>query len=589
MVEENSRSTTALAGRPRTGAAVEAPRWLRVRGWLRREPVLASLFSLVAAIVLTWPTLAGLTTTIPQDTADPLLQAWQVAWTGHALATDPGALWQTNAFFPAKDALAFSDSLLGYAPAGLFGDGPEAALIRYNLLFILAYALACAGGYALARQLGSSWQGAAVAGFAFAFAPWRLAHGGHLNILSTGGIALSLAMLARGHGFSLRDGYHPDRARPGWALAGWLVAAWQMTLGFGIGLPFAYVLLGVVLISALRWLTTGRPPFPKPLLWANLAGGLSFGAITILMGLPYLRVLAANPDARRSLWDVDVHSPPWKGFFLAPNESAIWGDLGEAARSDLAAPAEMTLLPGLILITLATFGILASVYSRKVRLWLVLGTAVSVILALGTKVLGDGEFTYLLLYHYLPAWDAIRTPSRLVVWTTLLLGLLAAGGVTYLCERLGRSGAVRRQVLVSVALVLPALLVLVEGANRTAHPEVPKAPVAMGTLRGPVLVLPSDQIADQQTMFFSTDGFPVLVNGGSGFLPRVTDEMREKTKNFPDAGSIAYLRKLGVRTVVVHNGPRNNLWFQRARNTALEELNIAGKRVDDDVFVFTLD
>ncbi|MCK2240546.1 MULTISPECIES: hypothetical protein [unclassified Crossiella] len=582
MVDENQRSRTALlTDRPHAGAVFG----VRLKHWLTREPVLAAGFSLLAAIVLTWPTLAGLTDTIPQDTADPLLQAWQVAWNGHALLSDPGNLWQTNAFFPAKDALAFSDSLLGYAPAGLIGNGPVAALVRYNLLFILAYALACAGGYALARQLGASWQGAAVTGFAFAFAPWRLAHGGHLNILSTGGIALALAMLARGHGFSLREGYRPDRVRPGWALAGWLVAAWQLTLGFGIGLPFAYVLAGVVLVSVIRWFTTGRPPLRKRLFSFDVAGGAAFTLTSLLMGLPYLRVLAANPDARRSLWDVDVHSPPWYGFFLAPNESAIWGDVSERGRAGLAAPAEMTLLVGLILITLAVFGLTVSAWSRKTRVWLTVGTAVSVTLALGTKVFGDGEYTYLLLYHYLPAWDAIRTPSRLVVWTTLLLGLLAAGGVTYLCERAPR----RNRPLVSVALLLPALLVLTEGANRTAHPEVPTSPVAMRTLRSPALILPSDQIEDQQTMFFSTDGFPVLANGGSGFLPKITDDMRQRTKNFPDAASAAYLRQLGVRTVVVHNRPRNNPAFQRARSAPLGELNIVGKRVDDDVYIFSLE
>lgn len=585
MVNKYERSTTALADRPQaTSGAVFAA---RLRGWLTAEPVLASAFALVVAMVMTWPTLAGLSTTIPQDTADPLLQAWQVAWNGHALLTDPGNLWQTNAFFPAKDALAFSDSLLGYAPAGLIGEGPEAALIRYNLLYIFAYALACAGGYALARQLGASWQGAAVAGFAFAFAPWRLAHGGHLNILSTGGIVLALAMLARGHGFSLREGYQTGRARPGWALAGWLVAAWQLTLGFGVGLPFAYVLAGVVLVSAIRWLTTGRPPFPRRLLGADLAGGLAFAAVSVLMGLPYLRVLAANPDARRSLWDVDVHSPPWYGFFLAPGESAIWGEVSERGRADLAAPAEMTLLVGIVLITLAVFGLLVSAWSRKVRFWLAVGTAVSVVLALGTKVIGDGEYTYLLLYHYLPAWDAIRTPSRLVLWTTLLLGLLAAGGVTHLAERAAQTR--RSRPLLAVALVLPALLVLGEGANRTAHPEVPAAPVAMSTLRSPALILPSEQIEDQQTMFFSTDGFPVLANGGSGFLPRITDELRKKTKNFPDRESVAHLRQLGVRTVVVHNRPRNNPAFRRAQSAELGELNVTVKRVHDDAYVFSLD
>ena len=39
-----------------------------------------------------------------------------MAWDGHALLTDPLHLWDANAFYPERYSLAFSDSLLGYAP-----------------------------------------------------------------------------------------------------------------------------------------------------------------------------------------------------------------------------------------------------------------------------------------------------------------------------------------------------------------------------------------------------------------------------------------------------------------------------------------
>ena len=58
----------------------------------------------------------------------------------------------------------------------------------------------------------------------------------------------------------MRHGYRPERCRPGWALAGWLVAAWQVSLGFGIGLPFAYTLAGITVIAVGAWLVR-RPPF----------------------------------------------------------------------------------------------------------------------------------------------------------------------------------------------------------------------------------------------------------------------------------------------------------------------------------------
>ncbi|WP_433792784.1 hypothetical protein [Actinoplanes sp. CA-252034] len=200
------------------------------------------------AVAMTWPALRYPMHTLPQDLGDPSRQAWQVSWIGHILVTDPVRLWQANAYFPAADGLAFGDSLVGYALAGMIGTGPAAAVLRYNVLFVLAHALLVIGAYALVRQLGARRTGAAVAAVAFSYAPWRLAQEGHLDIISAGGIPLALAMLARGHGYSLRHGFRADRRSALWAIGGWIVAIWQLTLGFSLGVPFAYV-LGLLLIA----------------------------------------------------------------------------------------------------------------------------------------------------------------------------------------------------------------------------------------------------------------------------------------------------------------------------------------------------
>ncbi|BEL10660.1 hypothetical protein Q0Z83_088510 [Actinoplanes sichuanensis] len=200
------------------------------------------------AVMMTWPALRYPMHTLPQDLGDPSRQAWQVSWIGHILISDPVRLWQANAYFPAADGLAFGDSLVGYALAGMIGTGPAAAVLRYNVLFVFAHALLVIGAYALVRQLGARRTGAAVAAVAFAYAPWRLAQEGHLDIISAGGIPLALAMLARGHGYSLRHGFRAERRSATWAICGWLVAIWQLTLGFSLGIPFAYV-LGLLLIA----------------------------------------------------------------------------------------------------------------------------------------------------------------------------------------------------------------------------------------------------------------------------------------------------------------------------------------------------
>ncbi|HWH02013.1 MAG TPA: hypothetical protein VNV66_22460 [Pilimelia sp.] len=537
------------------GGPVRRSRWR----WLWHEWTLAVLGGLALAVVLTWPTLKHPATTIPGDLGDPTLQAWQVAWAGHALLTNPLGLWHSNTFYPELYSYAYSDTLLGYAPAGMIGSGVEAAIVRYNVLFVLLHALAFIGAYALVRQLGSGRLGAVVAGVAWAYAPWRLAHSGHMNILSIGGIALSLAMLARGHGWSLRHGYRPERRRPGWVVAGWLVAAWQITLGFGIGLPLVYFLAAAGLVAAAAygiswWRRRRRPPFGRALLAANLVGGAVFAATTLSIGAVYLKVVELNPQARRGLEWTQMFSPPPEGLLTAPDQSWLWGERHAAARAEMVWPPEMSLLPGMTLIWLAAIGLLFSAFRLRHRILLGLGVVGTALLALGSNLGEDGDPGYLTLSKHLPGWDALRTPGRMMLWTSLLLAVLAAGAITAAMEsvrRRARPGAPRAALHALAAL--PLVLVLAESVNVTPHPEVPKAPAAMRAAAEPLLVLPLPEgdLFQLHVMLWSTDGFPRVPNGLAGFTPASQEQIRVTTYGFPDASSVAYLRGLGIRSVVV--------------------------------------
>ncbi|GHJ57194.1 hypothetical protein Nm8I071_65010 [Nonomuraea sp. TT08I-71] len=553
------------------------------------EWTVASVASLALAVLMTWPTLRYPSYTLPQDYWDPSLQSWQLAWSGHILLTDPGQLWSSNTFFPEPWSFAFSDTLLGYAPAGMIGAGPEDALLRYNIMFVLAHALATFGAYALARQLGAGRIGGAVAGASYTYAPWLLAQAGHLHILSNGGIPLALAMLARGHGWSLRHGYRPRRRHAGWAFAGWVVAAWQLSLGFGIGLPFAYLLAGVVLVSAVVWFVRRRRvkrPFGRRLFLADLLGGLVFAAVGAALAVPYFKVAELHPNAARTLGDIQLYSPPASGFFTAPAESRIWGGLHEGARAALPWHPEMTLLPGFVLYALAAGGLFFSVWRVRHRLFLLAGVLVTMALAMGTRFL-DGRFTYVPLFEHLPGWNGLRTPGRMMLWTTLLLGLLAAGAVTAFCARVRELAAERVPPWpgpwLRLATLVPLLLVVVEGLNVTPHPVVPRQPAVMRTVDGPMLVLPSSQNLDQPVMLWSTDRFQRMVNGGSGFTPDSQAQAREATVSFPDFASVDYLRRRGVKNVVVLRDRLAGTPWEGMLDRPVDGLGVTREEVGDAV------
>ncbi|GAA4912819.1 hypothetical protein LX16_2331 [Stackebrandtia albiflava] len=547
---------------------------------LRHEWTLAALGSLALAVFMTWPAAADPAHTIPQDLGDPLLITYVLAWTGHALWNDPSGIWDTSSFWPAVDSYAFTDTFLGYAPAALIGSGHEAALIRYNVLFILAFALAFLGCYALLRQLGARVAGSVVGAAAFAYAPWKLAQAGHLQVLSVGGIVLALAMLARGHGWSLRYGYRRNRTRWGWVLGGWLVAAWQVSIGFGMGVPFAYLLAGIGIVAVVCWAVSGFPRVPWRIVAADAGGGLVFAAVGLLLAIPYFRVIEAHPEAVRTLDYVDVFSPTWSSFLIAPGESALWGEAHAPARAEMVAPVETSLLVGFTLLSLAVVGLVWSVWTRRQRWYLAAGTFVSVALAMGTNFIDDGTWAYALLFEYLPGFDGLRTPGRLVLYTTILLAILAAGTLTHLADRLDGYAnedrvdprwTVTAPVPLRLAVLLPVLLVLAEGmgVGKTARPEPP--PVALSELADPILVLPSDGWNDTTVQYWSVDGFPQITNGTAAFTPTSQQEIRDDALSFPAPLSVAALREQGIRTVVIVRDRVDGTPWQNALNTATQD------------------
>ncbi|GAB1688419.1 hypothetical protein KRM28CT15_02220 [Krasilnikovia sp. M28-CT-15] len=582
---------TAFATTPeRTpGRLRRAVRALR-RG-LIHEYALAGYASLLLAVAMTWPALRYPLRTLPQDLYDPSRQAWQVSWAGHILITDPARLWHANAFFPLPHSFAFGDSLLGYAPAGMLGTGPDAAVLRYNILFVLAHALLTLGGYTLIRQLGARRTGAAVGAVAFAYAPWRLAQEGHLDIVSVGAIPLALAMLARGHGWSLRYGFRPARRRARWAVAGWLLAAWQISLGFAQGLPFAYVLAFLVLVVLVaapirRLRRRGQGPvLGWRLLVTDLLGILIVAGVGLLIALPYLRAGATGPAGT----EVRFFSPPVHSLLIGPAESRIWGAAHAVPRASLRWAAEMSLLPGFVLYTLALVGLVFSIWTWRQRFVMLLALAAAVVLTLGTTVF-DGRWTYLPLFGHLPGSFGVRIPGRLMLWVTLLLAVLAAGAADEFVRRAEQLSAQRMPPWpgpwLRAATLVPLALVLVEGWGVTAHPVVPLQPEAMRTVASSTLVLPTFTLSDQTVMLWSTSRFQPLANGGGAFAPAHQAELRRNAVTFPDQASIAYLRGLGVQTVLLVRSQAAGTPWERAGDVPVDPLGITREDLDEDTVLF---
>ena len=386
-------------GSASAGAQETPQRWAPSPTFGRREILLAALAGIGLAVITTWPLVLHMQSRIAPDLGDPVRTAWEVAWVGHAMLHNPLHLFDANTFYPHPLSLAFSDSLLGYGPAGFFGSGTVAALVRYNLLFLFAWSLCFVGAYLLARELGLGRLGGAAAAAAFAYAPYRVTEAGHLHVISSGGIPLALFLLLRGY----------RRRSRGLVLAGWLVSAWQISLGFTLGMQYAYLVAVLAALALLYWwrgrLTpsledarasrgrrrrlrggtrraapgrraSGGPPraarprgplIPRNLLAVTCAGVAVLGAVTVYQSVPYLKVAHDYPTAKRTIKEVKNYSSGPAALLSASSENRVWGGATSGMRAKVHSKNESVFFPGGLILVLALSAWSASRGSRYTR------------------------------------------------------------------------------------------------------------------------------------------------------------------------------------------------------------------------------
>jgi hypothetical protein len=253
-----------------------------------------------------------------------------------------------------------------------------------------------------------------------------------------------------------------------------------------------------------------------------------------------------------------------RAFLVAPDQSLVWKGATRSIRDGVPAPNEMSLFPGVAIGVLALFGALGSAYRRRMRLGLALGTLALAALSLGLRRNGL-PYPYRALYEIAPGWRGIRTPGRLMNFTTLSLALLAGGGAEQAVAAVRQRADHRRAALAGRGLALAlVLVVLLEGSGFRVHehgsgllagplhPAVPDEPAGQRDAQPPILNLPLDNEDSRKWVLWSTDGFPDIVNGRGSFIPLYVAEMNTSLAAFPDRRSVKILQDLGVRTVVMH-------------------------------------
>jgi len=198
------------------------------------------------AVLHTWPLALHPGRYSRNDNADTELNEWILAWVEHQLPRDPAHLFEANIFYPAHDALAFSEPLIVPAIMGapLAWAGASPVLV-YNLVLILGFALTAFATALVVESWTGSLIAALVAGSAFAFNTHTLKRLAHIQGIHIYGLPLALLAIER----IVQRG--STRAAIG-------LAAYLALLAYTSGylVVFATVMIGLVLL-------TRRAPEPE--------------------------------------------------------------------------------------------------------------------------------------------------------------------------------------------------------------------------------------------------------------------------------------------------------------------------------------
>ena len=514
-----------------------------------------------------------MTSVLPNDLGDPLLNTWILAWDAGRFAHGLRGLWDAPIFYPYSHALAYSEHLLGIA---IFSAPLQWAtrnpILVFNAVFLTSFVLAGGAMYLLARTLTGRRDAALIAGLIFAFTPYRFAHIAHLQMLMWGWLPLSM-----------------------WALHRyWATGAFRFLLGAGA----AYVLLS---LSNMYLTYFGA----LPLAVAAVAGFLrtrQSRARALLHGTVVVAlILLALAPIIRTYYQVRneinlVRQPVETLQFSAAIEDytrghanlRIWRRIGGSS-------GEHELFPGAAAVLLSILAV-ATLSKREphVRLYLIIALLAFVLSlgpspsAWGHSLPFPGPYGWLLMA--VPGLNGIRSVARLNTDVVLALAVLAAFGVAILVNRVR---APHRTFVVGAL----AALILAEGwaapirtasfdavgepADRDAYAYLAAAP------HGAVLEMPlglPDPALELKYQYMTLLHRHPLVNGRSGYESPLFKLLHGNDSVFSEAGRasavITMLRAIGVRHVVVHVDACSDLDECAAFAQALDsdEVQVATRR-----------
>ena len=506
---------------------------------------------------MTWPHVLTIATRATEH-QDVFFNLWRLRWVHHALTTSPSDLFNGNQFYPESRVLAYSDAML---VESLLGTPMLAAglppLLVHNLLFLGAFAASGFAMFVLARHVTASTAGAVLAGVVFAFAPYRFGHYMHMELQWAFWIPLAFWALLRT--------FETGTVRFG-ILTGVFVALQIMSaIYYGIFLALALAAVGglhLVFTDSRRRVAAVK---------ALAAGAVLAVCVTSAYAIPY-RAAAARVGTRGET-EILRYSARARSYLSVTEGNFLYG-------RTRAGSAELTLFPGYAPVMLAIAGVVLARPTAPVVISLV-GLLFAVDLSFGLN-----GVLYPWLFEHSAVFKGLRAPARASILVLMFLGVLAARGWSLTSQKLPARVRTAAALIVIGAALLEYWVVPV---RLTPYPN--QAPLLYSFLArqppGLVAEFPMprpDTLPGHEARYAYTSTFHwlPLVNGYSGYYPPSYITRLERVRNLADRRGVDFLRREGVRYVIVHEGNfADRVDFTRMFDTLTEAGAIPLARLND--------
>lgn len=471
------------------------------------------LFFLAMAIAFTWP-LARLLPIAVAYPGDPLLTTYFLAWDAHAMATAPGEIYSANIFFPAPDALTFSENLFGLWPLAAVLLAFLTPLAAHNVLLIVGIAFSAYGASVLGRtvtqSLTQSISGGVLAGITYGFCAWRFIHLAHIQHAWGGWLALLLAAIV-----------HYDRRRTTGAAV--LVAAAFVLNGLT---NLHYLVFAVVLSAiALTFLIASAPTRRQPPYLFRLGGALGVATLIVAVILWPYRSTDRIDEIRGDRGETLRYSAV-PGNWVSPDEDP---------------EPERRVFPGYAPAVVAIIGLVLAIRTASLRLW---GLMAAACIAIGVIFsLGPNTSAYSFLFDHSTLFRGIRAPARWAVLAYLGMAVLSAIAVR---------GRLVVAVVVGALCAAPVFSAPIRWYLMPAEVSSVDHWLRDARFQGGVLELP---IGDRDIYYLLGAAFhhKPIVNGVSGGAPPTYTAFRQMF-SLPEVpeGALDELERLGVAIIVAH-------------------------------------